>query len=901
MARLQFKPATQSKGFAPIQLSKASLSEMEKRDNELLKALESKHAAEIKQRETNLQAMRENDAYTQRRFQENRQIEVDNLQREQTSINQIAARDAQQAKYDQQATETIISSIVDFSETAAKTALARTAKQLEDQTRAAQAVDLDELRSLQHKEGINLAERTGILNSSKIEQEDAQAGIPPHQTKKNFLAEHGLGLVGKEKLYNRLYEADYEILLNKTLQDTEEKFQLPNGKKFSGADVENSIDSPEMFRIVAKATEGTVRDLMRTNYGVTERHFFTDASGNIQKQNEVRSKQYSTKSIDLSNSRLIDIGNELIYSAPDTAYKRWHQASGYAGANKRLRNAILNEPDLEKRERLGAIIVLDQNGKSTTWKGRFPDTFADLSVQAEAAETKRLGEEKRARLARLDQHVFENQDNIILAYSKDPAGAALVSRKLMIEEGDGTLHPLIVAIESSQLKESTSDLEQKISDGSLSRSFVNRLPISLRKQGITALKTMREKKYGTDDKDIIDGMISSARDLTGIVGDGPNSVQTLQARTSIHSTYIDYVTSGMQPKEAWLATKEDITKGKTDPESKFYVEIKDGGVILPNIQKPSKDKTERLNYVQKKILEVGTDTVNQAFVLDDSKGMDETYRSFTIPGQTTKYGIGIMEFADKFGFTYAEVFNAHRKANNAATGENKPLIGKSALDEVRDPNIQRLIFNGYNNKTQSLRGAKTADGIVGQDQTNFRTSFRSSNRSVAWDSIGGNYTPQEKAFVETIMSSEGAGFNTIYGGQEVPQLTQMTLGELYDAIKLGGTDAIPERLGGGKLPFKKDSYNSSASGSLQIMPETLKGLMNTGKYNPNDLFSPSTQIEMIIDLLKGRGIDPNNMTVEDMIKAGGEWASLTPELGQSNTTADQSFNTYLERLNRLTQ
>ena len=146
MARLQFKPATQSKGFAPIQLSKASLSEMEKRDNELLKALESKHAAEIKQRETNLQAMRENDAYTQRRFQENRQIEVDNLQREQSSLNQIAARDSQQAKYNQQATETILNTIADFSKTAAKTAAKNTAKQLVDQTRAAQAVDLDAFR-----------------------------------------------------------------------------------------------------------------------------------------------------------------------------------------------------------------------------------------------------------------------------------------------------------------------------------------------------------------------------------------------------------------------------------------------------------------------------------------------------------------------------------------------------------------------------------------------------------------------------------------------------------------------------------------------------------------------------------------------------------------------------------
>jgi hypothetical protein len=134
MARLQFRPATQSKGFAPIQLSRASLSEMEKRDTKLLNALERKHAAEIKQRETNLQAMRENAAYTERRFRENRQIEIDNLQSEQTSLNQIARRDEQQAQYDQQATETFLKTIVDFSATAAKTAAKNTAKQLEDQT-----------------------------------------------------------------------------------------------------------------------------------------------------------------------------------------------------------------------------------------------------------------------------------------------------------------------------------------------------------------------------------------------------------------------------------------------------------------------------------------------------------------------------------------------------------------------------------------------------------------------------------------------------------------------------------------------------------------------------------------------------------------------------------------------
>ena len=115
MARLQFKSATKSKGFDPIQLSKASLSEMEKRDAKLLDALEKKHAAEMRQREINLEAMEDNAEYTEKRFRENRQIEIDNLQREQTSINQINARDQQQARYDQQATESIIGSIVNFS------------------------------------------------------------------------------------------------------------------------------------------------------------------------------------------------------------------------------------------------------------------------------------------------------------------------------------------------------------------------------------------------------------------------------------------------------------------------------------------------------------------------------------------------------------------------------------------------------------------------------------------------------------------------------------------------------------------------------------------------------------------------------------------------------------------
>ena len=715
MARLQFRSATQSKGFAPIQLSKASLSEMEKRDAKLLKALESKHAAEIKQRETNLQAMRENAAYTERANAQNRQIELDNLQREQTSLNQIAERDRQQAQYDQQATETIINSIVDFSATAAKTAARNTAKQLEDQTALAMGMDLNEIRSLAHKEGINLSERSGIQASSLIQREDAQAGVPPHKTLNKLFGERGLGLVGQEVLYNRLYESDYNIQLNKNLQNTEQNFQLPNGRKFSGAEVENSQYAPEMLRVIQSSTRSQVDSVMRTKYGITEAHFFTDARGNIEKQNSIRESQYATKAQQNTQKRLTDIGDELIFDRPQTAYERYKQAGGFSLANKKFREKLAAQPDPYKREELGAVVLVDNNGKSTTWKEMFPNQFAAASVKAEEAETQRIAEAQRQRQVDYNQLVITNQDNYIEAYRQNPAEAARLVRIQAREVGNGTIHPIITQIESAQLKVSTNELEKKIADGSLSLSYVNSLPITLRKQGITAYTALREQKYGTDDKDITDGMISTARDLTGIVGDGPNSVQTLQVRTALDRLYVKKRQTIENPKEAWNAVLQEVEASKNDPKGQFYVKVNSEGlnkITLPNIQKPSRDLTERLNYVQKKMLEVGTDAVNLPLTLDDSEGMDNTYKTSQTPGQMVDFGIGIREFADRYGFTYAEVFNAQRKANNAALGENKPLIGQSVLDEVKDPNIRRLIFNGYNNKTRSLRGAVMQDNAA---------------------------------------------------------------------------------------------------------------------------------------------------------------------------------------------
>ena len=160
---------------------------------------------------------------------------------------------------------------------------------------------------------------------------------------------------------------------------------------------------------------------------------------------------------------------------------------------------------------------------------------------------------------------------------------------------------------------------------------------------------------------------------------------------------------------------------------------------------------------------------------------------------------------------------------------------------------------------------------------------------------------EAKAFIATVRETEGtaaeSGYNTVYGGAVVPQLTQMTLGELYEAIKLGGTDRLPARLGGGIIPFKKDKYNSSASGALQLMPDTLKGMLDRGEFKEDDIFSPETQNKMIIQLAVNGGIDLENITPAELDKASGIWAGLSGAVyGQTTRTGEDSYRIYQQNV-----
>lgn len=162
-------------------------------------------------------------------------------------------------------------------------------------------------------------------------------------------------------------------------------------------------------------------------------------------------------------------------------------------------------------------------------------------------------------------------------------------------------------------------------------------------------------------------------------------------------------------------------------------------------------------------------------------------------------------------------------------------------------------------------------------------------------------TPEEKALIATVRESEGTsgpgGYNTVYGGAVVPELTQMTLRELYDAAKIGGTDRLPQRLGGKVIPYAKDEHDSSASGAVQLMPQTLKTLIDSELFSWDQTFSPEVQNQMILALARMRGVDPNKpLTMKEINILRQEWAGMGRYYAGQGGSESVALRRYQENL-----
>jgi muramidase (phage lysozyme) len=249
----------------------------------------------------------------------------------------------------------------------------------------------------------------------------------------------------------------------------------------------------------------------------------------------------------------------------------------------------------------------------------------------------------------------------------------------------------------------------------------------------------------------------------------------------------------------------------------------------------------------------------------------------------------------------------------ADTGQVQPVVGEpmipgaivdgfSAIVERFEKAVEKLAKGATGQKKSEAKSKPPSGGGSSQSPSSSPGSSPGAMPSGDMSDIKAD-SPEEKALIATIRTAEGTagpgGYNKVYGGAIVPELTQMTLKELYEAAKLGGTDRLPQRLGGKVIPYAKDKHNSTASGAVQLMPGTLKTLVDSGKFTWDQPFSEEVQNQIILTLARGRGIDPTKpLTMKEVMVLRQEWAGLGrfyPEQGGNESEALRNYGKFLQQ------
>lgn len=725
MARIRYQPATKTKGFQPIQLTTAGISRMREETNRVVQGMEKNLAAEQRQRQENLQAMQDNAAYTERITKENRAIEVQNLKNEELSIAQTAQRDQQQAQYNADAAQTILSSLSDFSTTIAKESARRTAEQLKDQTNLAAAVDtssiLPEIIEA-YKQGEASLLKGGMINTTELMAEGAQNGEPLSKTLEKIAAEAGLGAVGRKALLNRLYGEVHGTFVSNAFTDTEKKYEI-NGVKFSG--IEAARD-PEKTAIVQSDINTKLVDFFRSSYGITESLYFTDGKTTAQKRDAIirdRSevnKQKFEKEIILQKAADIALGGTTNnYTA---AYELAKTIGGYTEGHQFLTNQIgFAETDAQV-EAIGNIITDD----GRLYKDRFPNKFKP-AVQA---RQDRIAQRNRENLrVRADQYrALEeaNFDYLKSEIDKNPHSAYRDIEEAAAEAGT-TPSARIKLAHKSALKnlanQESALLDSKILSRSLDSTFINALEDDKnRKRAIEAFKQLQSQELGGElGVGIVSGFNQTAKQQTKI--NAPmGTQQTYLFEARMLNEYKAHLKKHGDPLAANQYVQDLITAGNNDDKnSPFYKENRGTSMYYPNLETPSKDKaTQRLN-INKAVLENGIGVVDMPEALATTQEMDASYLSFS-RNNVGQYPAGILQAAELTGNTPSEIFNAHRKANNKKYGTNKPLITPSLITDAIDqanPRIRKLLTSG--NEMQVRKGAME---MIGTTSSALRPTFR---------------------------------------------------------------------------------------------------------------------------------------------------------------------------------
>jgi len=902
MKQAQFRRAAQSPGFRSIQVTGGEISRMREESSRVIQGMRDVRDAEIKNRERELADVKENQRAEAAARERNYQIQTQNQKRELTGLQLEARARRQQFEADQQAAAQIFKSVANLSETAGKVygqyVEAKESQQIEDA--------LEEFyKNPDKNKYYNTIVGEAVLDEveeeaqSKLDEAEAQGADKLAVAKQRNLSNRVQREIQKGILaYATKYR--YSQLFTETLRKREEE----NNGPLSSPDLAKFAAEfrTEFFRKAGeyngvKLKPGTMRTSLE-NISQFENSFLSR-----EREKEVKREQQ----ISFDNATTVLTQNpaefstniipsfQAVYRANNYNYTKAHE--WYASL------ATKRGPDgnfLFTTEQLANVkLPGDKDVYALARPGRFSDILAA-----------RLREENSYRSAQItaDNLSFKEDETRVLAMLTEEGSQANADTAIeYFRKTWGKVPDSIQKYSNSYTIEAVAKAKQieqiqAIPDGFIRQEDVDALSYLDPNAGraLAARFAAQERKYKQGIfKDQSDAFKTTANGVTSFGSQKPNTNSSVFLQQQMRAEYrrrVDQAVAGGADFNTAVNTiaqqlSAEVTAGARDPNSKWYRKpSKPGGAAdFPNLNTGAVSAVNQANTNYRRLVDaISKDgiekTLDRAESIITKEEGAEILQNYGKPGFVIPTDVlavaGMGNGLDPF-----TIINRQLRALGLV--EIQPPQITNDVNAALSPELRRDLYNAIAGPQQKLRALRQG----------FSRTFRSAGSMRSGSPMRRTAgSRQENAFIQTIRTVEGTsgpdGYNTVYGGAVVPQLTQMTLGELYDAIKLGGTDAIPARLGGGKIPFKKDKYNSSASGALQLMPETLRGLVENSGYSWDDVFSPETQDRMMLDLARQGGVDIENMSPAQMEKAGNIWAGASPRYGQTTRTASDSYSIY---------
>jgi flagellum-specific peptidoglycan hydrolase FlgJ len=694
MQRIQYRPSARTRGFNPQQLSTAGIDRMREESNRVIRGMERRDRAETAQREREEQAMREDQAYTDRITRENQAIEMQNLKNTEGQGLALAQQAVKQGEQDKRDFDSAMSSLASISRFAKAYIDKQEAEKVKEAGKyTGEAPDPDDV--INYNKGLKAQTKGALRLNTEITVNGVLQNEDRLETLKGYVANHGMTGRAGRNIDNAKAFQSYNHVLTRYQQGTEKEFTAADGTKYSGVE---SLSNPYLAADLAFQTKQQI-----VNYFGGDAKHLSDAIQKMDAAAEVGGRNARANAINQNLQAIEQTAVDLESSGKaDDILMAFHlrkDAKGAAAAHEAFQKLIAN-PDSDV-ELLGSIDLTGSGkGYAAEWE---KSRWLPALQQRQDAVVRRAERDERLKKAEDREWVNANIDSIRAAYEQDPRQAqALVLERY--HSKNMTVPPAIAAIERSALKKNKDLVVHTVNErakyGILDLPFINSIEDpTVQKQARELYTQQEEAKYGPEALGIKKGFKATARSLTKI---NPNeeqgNAQTFLVQARLESEYLKQVRLTNDPLKALENVNKMVDLGRNgDKSSPFYQDtgFLNNRLVFPNIESSDVERQEKNNYIDNQILKHGRGAVDKPFVLADSNEMDAAYASSTTGSM--KYPPGILRFAESTGLAPSEVFNAHRMANNTATGDNKPLIAPtpaSIMVDAASPEMRKLFLSG---------------------------------------------------------------------------------------------------------------------------------------------------------------------------------------------------------------